>query len=231
MSTRGIRARLQARARRAGVTLSQELAEELQAYWELLSRWNARMNLTSLDNREEAIDRLLIEPLIAARQLRTGKTTLLDVGSGGGSPAIPLKLAVPTIALCMVEAKTRKSAFLREAVRELALSDVRVETSRYEKLLLRPDLHEAMDVVTLRAIRIEPKVLARLQAFVAPGGRLFLFRGPSGPDVPVSLVPPLTWQSTVPLVESLRSRLVIVKKSGVGSEAGVRSRRKAIRAS
>ena len=226
MSMRGIRARLQARARRAGLTLSQELSEELEAYWELLSRWNARLNLTSLDNREEAIDRLLIEPIIAARQLRGGTTALLDVGSGSGSPAIPLKLAVPKIALCMVESKTRKSAFLREAIRELALSDVRVETNRYEELLLRPDLHEAMNVVTIRAVRIEPKVLARLQAFVAPGGRLFLFRGPSGPDVPVSLVPPLAWQSTIPLVESLRSRLVIIKKGAVGPETGVRSRRR-----
>ncbi len=67
----------------------------------------------------------------------------MDVGSGGGSPAIPLKLAVPRLRLTMVEAKARKSAFLREAVRHLGLEQRSVETARYEELLARPDLHEA----------------------------------------------------------------------------------------
>ena len=57
----------------------------------------------------------------------------------------------------MVEVKTRKAVFLREAVRELALKDAEVETSRFEELLSRPEMHESADIVTIRAVRVEPR--------------------------------------------------------------------------
>jgi 16S rRNA G527 N7-methylase RsmG len=115
----------------------------------------------------------------------------------------------------MVEAKTRKAVFLREAVRELGLTDAHVETARFEELLARPELHESADLVSVRAVRIEPRVLITLQAFLKTNGLLLLFRGP-GSDITEGLVPPLAWQATFPLIEALRSRLVIVAKTPVG---------------
>ena len=208
--------RLRGRATRAGLDLPPELAESLGAYFNLLARWNARINLTSLGDEVAAVDRLLIEPLVAADHVGRERVAALDIGSGGGSPAIPLKLARPRLVLTMVESKTRKAAFLREVVRALALDDARVETARYEELLLRPELHEAFSLVTVRAVRIDKSLLGRLQAFLAPGGKVLLFRGPSGSDVPDAVKPPLHWLKTVPLVESLRSRLVILEKKRVG---------------
>ena len=219
MAPRDFRTRLTRRAAKAGVFLPDGLAARLIAYYELLSRWNRKINLTSLENPDEAIDRLLLEPLVAARFLPSPDVRLLDVGSGGGSPAIPLKLAAPAISLTMVEAKTRKSAFLREAIRQLELDRAIVETSRYEELLARPELHEAFGVVSMRAVRTETSTLITLQAFLAPRGLFFLFRGPSGPEVPGSVVPPLELRATVPLVESLQSRLSIVAKRATGGAA------------
>jgi 16S rRNA G527 N7-methylase RsmG len=112
----------------------------------------------------------------------------------------------------MVEVKARKSAFLREAVRHLGLAEAKVETSRYEELLARPELHERFDVLSMRAVRVEAKVLMTLQAFVKPGGSLLLFRGPTGAEVPAGVLHPLEWQATVPLVEALQSRLSILRK-------------------
>lgn len=191
--------------------LTDAVASRLCAYIELLERWNARINLTGLDLDDVGLDRLIIEPL-AARTHVPAAAKVVDIGSGGGSPAIPLKIAAPDLALRMVEAKTRKAAFLREAVRQLELDRVQVETHRYEQLLARPELHEAHDVLTLRAIRLEARMLRGLQAFVVPGGAMLLFRGGSGTDVPKDLQPPLVWEATLPLVESLRSRLVILRK-------------------
>ena len=213
---RDFRARLERRAKRVGLTVSVELAERLGAYVDLLSRWNKRMNLTALDERDEAIDRLLIEPLVAVKYLPSRSAVVLDIGSGGGSPAIPMKLAASGIALRMVEAKTRKAAFLREAIRQLNLGDTVVEASRYEELLSRPDLHEAAGVVTVRAVRIEVRLLTGLQAFLAPGGEIFLFRGSGGPDAPAALTPLLRWHANYPLVESLRSRLTVFRKVRLG---------------
>ena len=196
--------------------MSDSLVTQLGEYVNLLGRWNERRNLTGLDNREKGLDRLLIEPLVAARHLPSLNLKVIDIGSGGGSPAIPLKLAVPSISLLMVEAKARKAAFLREVCRRLELEEVQVETGRYEELITRPELHEAHDLLTLRAVRIEGRVLRGLQAFVKVGGQLLLFRGGGGKDVPVDLEPPLAWQATHPLVESFRSRLVVLKKENSG---------------
>jgi len=211
VAPRDFRTRLAKRASKAGLFLPDELAIGLTAYYELLARWNRKINLTALDNPDEAIDRLLLEPIVATKQLARPDVSIMDVGSGGGSPAIPMKLAAPGAKLTMVEVKARKSAFLREAVRTLALTQTTVETSRYEELLARPELHETFDVLSLRAVRVEVRTLLTLQAFVKPAGMILLFRGPAGPDAP-ELVPPLRWVATVPLIEVLQSRLTILQK-------------------
>ena len=216
MAPRDFSTRLARRAARVGLFLNDELAAQLDAFYALLSRWNQKINLTSLADPDEAIDRLILEPLLAARYVTPTAAVLIDVGSGGGSPAIPLKLALPRLSLTMVEVKTRKSAFLREAVRQLELADSHVETSRIEELLSRPDLHESADVLSLRAVRVEAKVLNTLQAFVAPAGQILMFRGPSGPDAPPVVVPPLEWQETQPLVDTLQSRLTVLVKRTIG---------------
>ncbi len=183
MANREFRERLARRARAAGVSLDAVLVQGLETYYQLLAKWTAQINLTAFrltpDGDDQAIDRLLIEPVVAARYVHDNARTLLDAGSGGGSPAIPLRLASPQLALRMVEVKTRKAVFLREAVRALNFRNVDVETSRFEELLSRPELHEAFDLVSIRAVRIETRTLNTLQAFLKPGGRLMLFRGAS----------------------------------------------------
>jgi 16S rRNA (guanine527-N7)-methyltransferase len=215
VNAREFRVRLQRRAQRAGITVEPVLASQLEIYYRLLATWNQKINLTSLNLREasdEAFDRLLVEPLVAARHAPAASRRMMDVGTGGGSPAVPFALAVPGLSLLMVESKTRKSVFLREAVRALNLKAADVATARFEELLARPDLHEAHDLVTIRAVRIESRVLLGLQAFLRPAGQLFLFRGPASSDPADAAPPPLTWLATFPLVESLRSRLVVLEK-------------------
>lgn len=215
------------RTRKAGLSLEPRTIELLTAYYRLLEFWNQKVNLTAFsltDAPDEAIDRLLVEPLVAARHLHGapghGHLALaagahphvLDIGSGGGSPAIPLKLAIPEMTLRMVESKTRKSAFLREVIRQLDLQNAEVETARAEELLTRPELHESQDFVTVRAVRIESRLLVKLQAFLRLRGRILLFRSGSGGEVPPTVAPPLVYEATVPLVDSLRSRLVVLRK-------------------
>ena len=170
--------KLSKRATKAGLALSSDVFARLAAYFELLRKWNRKVSLTSLPVEEigdEAVDRLLIEPVLAAKSLVSSDSTAIDIGSGGGSPAIPLKIAAPTLAMRMVESKSRKAAFLREAVRTLELPQTVVEAVRFEELLVRPELHESADVVTMRAVKIDVKVLGALQSFLTANGRFFLF--------------------------------------------------------
>lgn len=213
---RDLQARIKRRAQRAGVAVSPEALPRLETYFELLARWNAKINLTALNlaTGDEAIDRLLVEPLVAAKSVRPSETSIIDIGSGGGSPAIPLAIASPHAALTMVEAKVRKSAFLREAVRTIGLN-AQVLTSRYEALLADPALHEFAEILTLRAVRVDARTLSGLQAFVRPKGRIFLFR-PVGPVTDLDIPPTLAISEAMTLVESLRSQLVILEKKTVG---------------
>jgi 16S rRNA (guanine527-N7)-methyltransferase len=207
------RRRLLRRARRCNVAVAEEVADRLAAYLDLLTVWNRRMNLTALDDPDAAVDRLILEPLLAARHVPPGAITI-DIGSGGGSPAIPLKIAVPGIALTMVESKVRKGAFLREAIRQLGLTRTAVEVRRYEELLARPEIHESSDIVSVRAVRVETSVLMSLQAFLRPGGQVLWFRGQGTVDLE-RLPFPLVAEADEPLVESLRSRLVRLRRVGI----------------
>jgi 16S rRNA (guanine527-N7)-methyltransferase len=219
VASREFRDRLRRRAKSAGIPLDLALIEKLEIYYQLLTKWNAKINLTAFkltpEGDDDAIDRLLIEPVAAAQYVPENAKSLLDAGSGGGSPAIPLKLASKNLSLRMVEVKTRKAVFLREAVRELGLRDTDVETSRFEELLPRAELHEALDLVSIRAVRVETRTLNTLQAFLRPGGKLLLFRGSSHSDLEDSPPPPLSWMASYPLVDALHSKLVVLIKTHV----------------
>ena len=173
-----IREKIVKRTAKAGLRLPVDVADRLHTYFGLLRQWNRKVSLTALpveDAGDEAIDRLLVEPILAARYLPKNDVAILDVGSGGGSPAIPMRIAAPGGSLRMVESKTRKAAFLREVIRKLEMASAEVDAVRSEELLARPSLHDAFDVVSVRAVRIERKTLTELQSFARPGGLVFLF--------------------------------------------------------
>ena len=212
MSARDLRSRVQRRLQKASaIQIRPEHLEQLCAYFGLLAKWNKRLNLTALSldpPTDEAIDRLLVEPTAALQAIEPGDESLIDLGSGGGSPAIPMKVGAPQLKLVMVEAKARKSAFLRDAIRQLGLADAEVENSRFENLLTRSELHEASDIVSVRAVRPDRQLWNPVMAFLKPGGRVFWF-GSSGPDTHV--VPPeFRVASTLPLPGS--SQLIVLKR-------------------
>lgn len=204
------------------MSLDAELKTRLEIYFRLLTLWNSKINLTGFnlaDPSPEAIDKLIIEPLLAARFIASSAKELIDIGSGGGSPAIPMLIATPRLHLRLVEAKTRKCVFLREVLRALEIGDSEVITARYEELLARPDLHEAHDLLTVRAVRIETRVLMNLQAFVKPAGEMFLFRSGAKAEAGM-LTPPLMLRAVHTLLDSPASNLVVLEKQLVGARHG-----------
>lgn len=213
MGQRDLALRIGRRIARAGLTTPADVQASLAAYVDLLAQWNARINLTAFTlapPSDEAIDRLIVEPVAAASRVPPD-ARLIDIGSGGGSPALPLRIALPRLRVVLVESKVRKCAFLREAVRQLGLEAVIVENHRIEELLVRPDLLEAADVVTIRAVRADARLWATAQAFLRPGGRVFWFTTRAGP-VSVEVRPPLVVESVEVLVAASGSQLVTLNK-------------------
>lgn len=178
MTEREFKERLSRRAKRAKLLVPDDLQRQLYVYLELLARWNTKINLTALPLNpaaDESVDRLLIEPLAAARFMGEHVRNWVDLGSGGGSPAIPLKIACPAARLTMVESKARKAAFLREAIRTIPLDGASVENIRFEELSSRPQHRAAFDLITVRAVKLDVALKDTARALLNATGRLWLF--------------------------------------------------------
>ncbi len=172
----------------AGLSVDEVVADRLSTYFGLLAKWNSTLNLTGFDRLDpagdDAVGRLLVEPLAAAPLIPNDVQLAIDVGSGGGSPSIPLKLARPEIRFVLVESKARKSAFLREAVRHLQLEGVDVATSRFEDLEGRLEFKSTADLVTVRAVRLDEGFWKAVSGVLRPGGYVMLFGTASDPPLP-----------------------------------------------
>lgn len=178
--------RLVARLEALSISLTAEEIRLLDEYWLLLARWNTRVNLTALPLEgypPESVDRLIVEPLLSVRAVPPGPATWFDLGSGGGSPAIPIKIARPGAALIMVESRWRKAAFLREVVRNLGLAAAQVANERFESVAEQQP--GVADCITVRAVRPDGNVLMTARSLLKTSGRLILFENPdSSRDLP-----------------------------------------------
>jgi len=183
--------RVVARAAASGCPVSPELASRLVAYLQLLASWNRRVNLTSFDLLQPddgAIDRLVVESLMAASLVRPSDRRALDIGSGGGSPAIPLMLAVPAIEMVLVEVRAKKAAFLREVIRSLSLRAI-VEVARIEDVAASGRLGR-FDLISLRAVRADRGIWRAVDQLLEVDGR-FLWFGGVGQTTEINLRPTL----------------------------------------
>jgi 16S rRNA (guanine527-N7)-methyltransferase len=120
-----------------GVALPCAARDKLTAYLDLLVKWNATYNLTAIRAREQMLTHHVLDSLSIARHLRAGR--LLDVGSGAGLPGLVLAIwaeaALPALAVTVLDANHKKSAFLRQAKAELRLGSVTVADARVEALV------------------------------------------------------------------------------------------------
>jgi 16S rRNA (guanine527-N7)-methyltransferase len=147
------------------------LGERLARYAELLLRRNAAMNLTGARDRG-AVDDHIADALSIARHVRS---PLVDVGSGGGLPGIPLALATGA-RVALVESIAKKARFLREAIAALGI-DAEVVEARAELAARDPTLRGRFASATARAVGTVPTVLELTLPFLADGGLAILQRG------------------------------------------------------
>lgn len=189
-----------------GSALSESQLDAIQAYLDLLLRWNAKLNLTAIRNPEEVVTRHFGESLFAARQLfpaADSHETAIDIGSGAGFPGLPLKLWSPSLQLTLIESNHRKATFLREVVRTLNLDSVSVLTERAESVSRRADL------VTFRAVEHFEQILPVSFSLVKPQGRIAILVGSEQVAMATSTLLSADWKAPIPVPLS-RSRILLV---------------------
>ncbi len=198
--------------------LDESKLNQISIYIDLLLRWNARINLTAIRNEEEIVTRHFGESLFLARHLfpaegapsslrLAGNVRVLDIGSGAGFPALPIKLWCPEIHLTLIESNHKKATFLREVTRALRLTNIDIMADRAESIAVRQELPKA-DVVTLRAVERFEAILPQAVSFLAPKGRLGLLITTT--QIPyLNSEATLKWHAAIDVPQS-RARVVII---------------------
>ena len=171
--------RLLADAPQLAVSLPPGFMETAGRYVDLLLAANRRTNLTRVvDPREVArlhlLDSLAALPLIDA----AGGASVVDIGSGGGLPAIPLAIARPELRWLLVESVAKKAEALRGFVAELRLAGIDIADRRAETIGAEPAHREQHDLVTARACAPLPVLVELAMPLLRPGGTLLAWKGP-----------------------------------------------------
>jgi 16S rRNA (guanine527-N7)-methyltransferase len=168
-------------ARRAGVELSADQHSRLSRYLDLLLEANTRMNLTRITDRTAAEVQHVGDALTILPHLPAGEIRLVDVGTGGGVPGIPLAIARPDATILLVESTKKKAAFLKQAIEALELGNASVSEWRAEDVG-RSNSRESFDIALARAVATMPWLAEWLLPLVRKGGKMLAMKGPKVAD-------------------------------------------------
>lgn len=168
------RDRLVGLARSWDLELSTRSIAGISEFTTLFLRWNSSINLGAVASADELLGRHIVDALVAARFV-SGGSRVIDVGSGGGLPALPLALVREEAQFTLFEPTAKKAAFLRAAIRELGIGDrVQIRTQRVQEPL-PPELRGRFEVAVSRAVLAPALWLNLGRKLVAAGGRVLVY--------------------------------------------------------
>jgi 16S rRNA (guanine527-N7)-methyltransferase len=148
------------------------------SYYHELVIWNEKMNLVSVRTPQEIIIKHFVDSLTPLPYIACPAGSLLDIGSGGGFPGIPLKIALPALSVSLLEASRKKSSFLKHVIRRLSLPQAAVIHMRTESAMTDSTYHQHFDTVISRAAFKFPQLFVMSRFFLSPGGLLIAMKGP-----------------------------------------------------
>lgn len=156
--------------------ISDQQKAQFVAYLNLIFEKNKVMNLTSITDMEEAIDKHLFDCLLPLKIIPQDVKEILDVGSGAGFPGIVWAIAMPNAKLTLIDATKKKCDFLNEVVTALNLKNVRILNLRAEDYKQK----EKYDLVTARAVSSLPILLEITAPFCKVNGYVLALKGKNG---------------------------------------------------
>jgi len=141
-----------------------------------LRKWNQAINLTAIEDEKEIIAKHFIDSLAGLQVIKIEhETELLDIGSGAGFPAIPLKLVRPDLSIELLEPSEKKSSFLRFLIGSLKLRQATVTTSKLENYVSRAGVRRLFDYIVVRAFKVD-RLGEVLGSLLKDEGKMVLFR-------------------------------------------------------
>lgn len=163
----------------ANIALNDDQIESFIAFYKFLIETNKKFNLTRIVSEEEYVEKHVLDSLSALPYIEAG-VTIVDVGSGGGFPGIPLKIARPDLKITMIDSVSKKVDFLNEAIEILGLENAIAVHARAEDFA--QEHREAFDVCVSRAVAPLSTLLEYCSPLTKIGGKVIAYKGSSAEE-------------------------------------------------
>jgi 16S rRNA (guanine527-N7)-methyltransferase len=161
------------------VNLSDIQLEQFRRYKELLKEWNNKINLTSIIDDVEIDQKHFLDSLSPITTgLFNGSKKVIDIGTGGGFPGVPLKIANPELDVLLLDSLNKRITFLNEVIKELELKNIEALHGRAEELSIKPQFREQYDICVSRAVAQLNTLSEYCLPFVKVGGYFISMKGP-----------------------------------------------------
>lgn len=153
--------------------------EKMTSYISELLKWNRKINLTGTEDIMELAEKQLFDSCMPVKwqiEKLYENSTLLDIGSGGGFPAIPLKIMRPGLKIHLVESRMKKVNFLKHISRFLNLTDIQVHCSRFPFIDSQELIEEKIDIITTKAVKPDIGIFSAMNQLLSDDGIVLLYR-------------------------------------------------------
>ena len=161
---------------RCKIVMREQQLESLNNFSQELVSWNQKVNLTAITDPEEVAEKHIIDSLIPAKYIPEN-SSLLDIGTGGGFPGVPLKIFMPTLSVTLVDSVRKKVNFLKYVIGMLKLENITTHQLRVEDLADHPDFAGRFDVVISRAFTALDRFLQMAEPLVNSNGVIIAMKG------------------------------------------------------
>lgn len=162
-----------------GLDLKKDDIDRFIKYKELLKEWNERINITAITDDEEIDIKHFLDSLTPFKtEIFNGKKKLIDIGTGGGFPGVPLKIVNPDLDITLLDSLNKRIIFLNEVIKELDLEGIKALHGRAEELSNKIDYRESYDICVSRAVASLDTLSEYCIPFVKVGGYFVSMKGP-----------------------------------------------------
>lgn len=162
-----------------GVDLGEAEAEKFLKYKELLLEWNEKINITAITDEKEVDIKHFLDSLTAfTTDKLSGYERIIDIGTGGGFPGIPLKIINKDLEVTLLDSLNKRIIFLQEVIKTLGLTDIEAVHGRAEELSRKEEYREQYDICISRAVASLDTLSEYCLPFVTKGGYFIAMKGP-----------------------------------------------------
>ncbi len=167
---------LETRAGSIGINLDNHLIDQIAIFASELIDSNKKVNLTAITDAEEIAEKHILDSLIPSKYI-PANASVIDLGTGGGFPGIPLKIFMPSLSFSLVDSSRKKINFLKYVIRILNLQTIFAYQFRVEELSIHPDFAGQFDVVISRAFTSLERFLVLAAPLIKPEGFIIAMKG------------------------------------------------------